>query len=281
MIAPLLLLAMWLSRQHLYVMIALAAPLLFVIGFNAGQIETKIVAEPMLDRQIGPTSVTGRLVFTEVMPKGVRLTLKDPEIGHVPPEFTPLKVRVRLQSATLADVPETGASVNLWAQLGPYSEPVAPHATDFRWQAFFRQLHGLGWSTTDVELADAAPPPSWRRSSLAFERARVALTNHVYAHLSGDVAAMTAARLNGEQTGISEPVIQAMRVAGLAHLLSTSGFHVTIMGLLVYFPLRAILALIPWIALRYPIKKWAAFGAILSTVGYTLLVGSPAATRSL
>ena len=50
------------------------------------------------------------------------------------------------------------------------------------------------------------------------------------------------------------------------------------MGLLVYFPLRAFFALIPWIALRYPIKKWAAFGAILSTGAYTLLVGSQAAT---
>jgi competence protein ComEC len=50
------------------------------------------------------------------------------------------------------------------------------------------------------------------------------------------------------------------------------------MGLLVYFPIRALLALIPWIALRYPIKKWAAAGAILSTLAYTLLVGSQAAT---
>jgi competence protein ComEC len=111
-----------------------------------------------------------------------------------------------------------------------------------------------------------------------FERARLTLAQHVYARLSGDVAAMTATRLNGEQTSISKPVIEAMRIAGLAHLLSTSGFHVTIMGLLVYFPLRALLALIPWIALRYPIKKWAAIGAILSATAYSFLVGSQAAT---
>ncbi|MDE2030308.1 MAG: ComEC/Rec2 family competence protein, partial [Alphaproteobacteria bacterium] len=68
------------------------------------------------------------------------------------------------------------------------------------------------------------------------------------------------------------------RIAGLAHLLSTSGFHVTIMGLLIYFPLRAILAFFPWLALRYPIKKWAAGAAIFSALSYTLLVGSGAAT---
>ena len=260
--------------------IALAVLLLIALGFNAGQIETKLVEAPMLNRQTGLTSVTGRLVFTEVMPDGVRLTLKDPEIDRLPPGKTPLKVRVRLARKNLADVPPAGSLINLWAELGPFSEPVMPHAMDFRWQAFYRQLGGLGWSTGDIRLVDPNPPvTSWRDwFTITFERARVTLTQHVYAHLSGDVAAMTAARLNGEQTGISEPVIQAMRVAGLAHLLSTSGFHVTIMGLLVYFPLRAILALIPWVALRFPIKKWAATGAILSTVGYTLLVGSPAAT---
>jgi competence protein ComEC len=100
----------------------------------------------------------------------------------------------------------------------------------------------------------------------------------VYQYLSGDVAAMTATRLNGQQTGISKPVIEAMRVAGLSHLLSTSGFHVTVMALLVYFPLRALLALIPWLVVRVPIKKWAAFGAVASALGYTFLVGSGAAT---
>jgi len=279
-ITALLAVAMIGACRSLPLMIALLVPLLILVGFNAGQIETRLVAAPMLNRSIGPTSVTGRLVFTEVMPEGVRLTLKNPDIDRLRPEQTPLKVRIRLNRKTLADVPPAGSLINLWAEVGPFSEPVMPHAANFRWQAFFRQLGGLGWSTSTIRLIDPNPPvTSWRDEFwLAFERARLALSQHVYAHLSGDVAAMTATRLNGQQTTISAPVIQAMRVAGLAHLLSTSGFHVTIMGLLVYFPLRAILALIPWIALRFPIKKWAACSAILSTVGYTLLVGSAAAT---
>ena len=116
------------------------------------------------------------------------------------------------------------------------------------------------------------------RCSPWIERIRKTLAKHVYDRLPGDVAAMTAARLNGEQSGISSPVIDSMRIAGLAHLLSTSGFHVTIMALLIYFPLRALLALSPWLALRYPIKKWAATAAIISALGYTFLVGSQAAT---
>jgi competence protein ComEC len=278
--SPALGLACWLTRRRFPFLAPLFMLLTLALGFNAAQIETQIFYTPMLDREQGPLPVTGRLMFTEVMPEGVRLTLKDLEIGHMPPEKTPVRLRIKMDNKTLAEIPPPGTRIKLWAQVGPFSEPVMPHATDFRWQGYFRQLGGLGWSYSHIDIIDPNPPStSWRDDfALMFERARLALAHHVYARLSGDVAAMTVTRLNGEQAGISKPVIEAMRIAGLAHLLSTSGFHVTIMGLLVYFPLRAIMAAIPWLALRYPIKKWAATGAIFSTLGYTFLVGSGAAT---
>lgn len=257
--------------------------LMMALGFNAAQVSTRLSYTPMLNRESSVQPVTGNLVYTEVMPEGVRLTLKDVTIGHMAPENTPVKIRIRMDNKTLDDVPPPGSRISVWAQTGPFSEPVGPGANDFRRQSYFRQLGGLGWSYSKITLVDPAPQLSLHdQFTLLFEKARLTLAQHVYARLSGDVAAMTVARLNGEQTGISKPVIEAMRIAGLAHLLSTSGFHVTIMGILIYFPLRAVLALIPWLALRYPIKKWAAAGAIISTTLYTLLVGSQAATlRSL
>ena len=277
---PLLGFAAWKLKYRFALLVPLFILTTMSLGFNAAQIETKLSYTPMLDREQGPLPVTGRLMLTEVMPEGVRLTLKDLEIGHMPASATPVKLRIRMNNKQLVDIPPPGTRIKFFAQVGPFSEPVMPHATDFRWQGYFRQLGGLGWSYSHIDMVDPNPPStSWRDDfALMFERARLTLAHHVYARLTGDVAAMTVTRLNGEQAGISKPVIEAMRIAGLSHLLSTSGFHVTIMGLLVYFPLRALLALIPWIALRFPIKKWAATGAIFSTLGYTFLVGSQAAT---
>ena len=200
--------------------------LLGVIGFNAAQLETRMDARPMLDREIGPVPIEGRLMLTEIMPDGVRITLKDPTLGHLPPEQTPEKIRIRLNDVGVNDLPATGAKVSLLGRVGAFSEPVVPGANDFRRQAFFRHLGGLGWAYGAVKLVEADPPSrSWRDSfNLAFERARMTLAQHVNDRLNGDVAAMTIARLNGQQTGISKPVIEAMRIAGLAHLLSTSGF---------------------------------------------------------
>lgn len=277
---PALALVCWIIRHKFIFFLPCFTALLLMLGFNAAEIETKTSYTPMLDREQGPLPITGRLMFTEVMPNGMRLTLKDLEIGHMKPEETPVKIRIKMNNKELEDIPPPGARIKLFAQISPFSEPVVPGATDFRRQSYFKRLGGLGWSYSHIDIVDANPPAtSWRDEFwLMFEHARVTLAEHVYARLSGDVAAMTVTRMNGEQAAISEPVIEAMRVAGLAHLLSTSGFHVTIMGLLVYFPLRAMLALIPWIALRWPIKKIAAAGAIFSTLGYTFLVGSQAAT---
>jgi competence protein ComEC len=47
----------------------------------------------------------------------------------------------------------------------------------------------------------------------------------------------------------------------------------------VFFIIRALLALIPGLADRKPIKKWAAFGALIATTFYLVLSGAEVATQ--
>jgi competence protein ComEC len=47
----------------------------------------------------------------------------------------------------------------------------------------------------------------------------------------------------------------------------------------VFFVVRALLALIPTFANRRPIKKWAAFAALIAAAGYLVLSGSEVATQ--
>jgi len=248
-------------------------------GFSSAKIEALLDERPMLNRQLPLLPITGRVVATDIMPDGIRLTLLRPHIGDMAAEVTPERVRVKFSELTFDDAPPTGAEVSFLGQLNAYSEPVAPDATDFRRQAYYKHLGGLGWSRDAITIVDPAPQNfSWsEKFDIFLERARKTLARHVYERLSGDVATITAARLNGEQSAISNPVMDAMRAAGLVHLLAMSGANVTIMALLIYFPLRMILALSPWLALRFPIKKWAAGAAIFSALAFTFLIGSQAA----
>ena len=276
---PILAMATRLIRHRFMPLVPMVMLLTLALGFNAAQLERIAVATPMLDREVGPTTITGTLMITEPMPDGARLTLKDPLIERLPPDVTPDRVRMRMRGIDLAEIPPAGTRVSLWGQVGPLSEPVMPGAYDFRRQGFFLGLGGTGWARGTVKILDSNPPLTLvDRVNLWFEHARRSLTLVTHDTLTGDSAAMTAALLNGEQNGISRDTLQAMRISGLSHLLSISGVHVSMMGLLVYVPLRAILALIPFIALRCPIKKWAAAMAVFATIFYTILVGPYAPT---
>lgn len=249
------------------------------LGFNAAQLETRNVTWPQLEAKMEATSITGLLFRTEAMPEGSRLTLKKPSIKGLEKEDRPRFVRVKVRTP-FAELPEPGARVNVWGPLWPPSDPVAPGAYDFRRHAFFNQLGATGFSYGELREYEARfkPPFFWDGFFLLFEKARHTLSKTVFNTLDGAKAAMTSALLAGSQTAIDEETMEAMRISGLSHLLSISGVHVSMMALLIYVPLRFLLALFPWVALRYPIKKWAAGTAILFTALYTLLVGADAPT---
>ena len=66
----------------------------------------------------------------------------------------------------------------------------------------------------------------------------------------GDKGAIASALITGKRDAISAPVNDAMYVSSLAHVLSISGYHMAIVAGVVFFVLRALLALVP--ALREP-----------------------------
>ena len=104
-------------------------------------------------------------------------------------------------------------------------------------------------------------------------RWRAVLSRRIFAVLPGDVGAVAGALIDGDQSAISEPLQQAYRESGLAHLLSISGLHISVVAGIVLFAMRFGLALVEPVALRYPIKKWAALPALLATYVYALLAG--------
>jgi len=146
--------------------------------------------------------------------------------------------------------------------------------------AWFQGLGAVGFATgaaAKVE-ADIGTAPLSPRASAMIERVRQAIGRRVVAALPSETGAIANALITGERGGITETTNQAFRDSGLFHILSISGLHMVIMAGAVFFVIRLSLAAIPSIALRYPIKKWAAVGAMLGALGYLLISGSAFAT---
>ena len=97
--------------------------------------------------------------------------------------------------------------------------------------------------------------------------------------LPGDEGAIAAMLINGRRDAIDPHLYDAMFVSGIGHVLSISGYHMAVVAGMVFFLLRALLALIPGLADRVPIKKWAAFAALLVTAFYLVLSGNQVATQ--
>jgi competence protein ComEC len=95
----------------------------------------------------------------------------------------------------------------------------------------------------------------------------------------GSTGGVASALITGKRGAISEPVKAAFRQSGLQHLLAIAGLHLGLVGGFVFFTVRAGLALIPFAALRYPIKKIAAVATLVVLACYLMLSGAAIPTE--
>lgn len=271
-------LAAWRTRHRsetaFVVLIGMAA---FGLGFAAAQMRTAWVAAPMLSDRIGPASVEGQVLLLERQPKAVRVTLQKPRISGVHPHLTPERVRLRLAGAQPDLVP--GDRIRLRAVLTPPPPPAAPGAFDFQRQAYFSRLGAVGFSMGPAQITARAADTGLSSVRLAVEHARAAVTRAVLAALPGRAGAIAAALMTGDRSAIDEETLDDIRDSGLAHLLAISGLHIGLVAGIVFFAVRAGLALVPALALDRPIKKWAAVAAIAAAFAYAQLAGATVPTQ--
>jgi competence protein ComEC len=105
------------------------------------------------------------------------------------------------------------------------------------------------------------------------------MSARIHAVLPGSAGAIASALITGDRGGISESDEEALRDAGLAHVLAIAGLHMALVGLGLFWTVRAALALWPRTALTWPIKKWAALAALCGAGFYLAISG--AATPAL
>jgi competence protein ComEC len=97
----------------------------------------------------------------------------------------------------------------------------------------------------------------------------------------GEAGAVAAALLVGERSALSTETNNDLRISGLYHILSISGLHMMLIAGVTFFVVRGLLALSPSLALRRPIRKWAAVAALVVLSAYFALSGGgPATVRS-
>lgn len=249
-----------------------AAAFCIALGFALASLRTDIVAAPVLQKPWNG-AIEGRVVEVERTDKGaLSVTLQPLSMERME---AALPARVRLQVRFPETVVEPGETVGIRGRLMPPPEPVEPGGFDYARQVWFERLGGVGFAFTAPE--HLAPPPRDWATALAGLRHRI--TARVQDGIGGASGAIAAALITGEQRAIPDWAADDLRNAGLAHVLSISGLHMVLFGGSLFWLVRAAFALIPGVALRYPIKKWGAAAALLGSTGYLMISGAQVATQ--
>ncbi|MCX7329424.1 MAG: ComEC/Rec2 family competence protein [Hyphomicrobiales bacterium] len=92
---------------------------------------------------------------------------------------------------------------------------------------------------------------------------------------------MVAALVTGKCGLISEETNEILRGAGIYHIVSISGLHMVLAAGSIFWLARALLALVPMLALGWLLKKIAALLAMFGASGYCIFSGSEVATEGL
>ncbi|WP_050931934.1 ComEC/Rec2 family competence protein [Aestuariivita boseongensis] len=248
--------------------VALAATGFLAAGYRAHQ-----VSAPVLEwRYYGP--IEGRIIgIDRSASDALRLRLDQVVLERLSPARTPGQVRVALHGDLPAFDLVPGQRVMTTGHLSPPGGPVEPGGFDFRRHAWFQGLGAVGYTRNPVLLA--APPSE----GLALLRLRRAITARIIEVQGGDIGGFGAAVTTGDRSGVSQEALEWLRAANTAHLLAISGLHMGLLVGVVFAVLRYGLALVPWIALRWPVRKIAAGGALMAAAAYLALSGASVATE--
>jgi competence protein ComEC len=260
--------AAWFERRR----VAAIAAAFFTLGFCAADFRAAHVGAPVLDREIAFADIEGRLVAVEESEKLRRLIIAVDSIEGVEAQKLPARIRLSWRGAAFDALP--GERIRMRASLSPPPQPVSPQGYDFARHLYFLKIGAVGFAFSPPEVLEEAAPPLGARLAGGIERARLALTRRIIAATNGtDAGAIVAAVVTGKREAISDEAEAVFRDSGLTHLLSISGIHLSLATGIVFFALRALLALIEPVAVRYPIKKWAAAAAIISGAAYLAMSG--------
>ncbi|MSO65246.1 MAG: ComEC family DNA internalization-related competence protein [Alphaproteobacteria bacterium] len=219
------------------------------LGFVAGETRAWRQQAPVLAKALGPTAIEGRVLDVESAAGGRRFLIDRLTIAKLNPTDTPDRVRIIDRSRTGPILP--GDRVRVRAILLPPAAPAGPGAYDFARDAWFKRIGAVGFATGPPQRLTAGNPGQLH---IFVAGVRRLIANRIQHQLPRPTGGIAVALVVGEQAAIPEKHLQAMRDAGLAHLLSTSGLHTGLVAGIVFISLRLAVALSQHLALRYPIK---------------------------
>lgn len=253
-------------------LLALLVTFIVIAGFADIQLKTlyfsqnvKVVADDTL-------YLTGKVIQVETNYKGnPRFVLENMKNF----DGEEIKGKYKLTMTNKKNQVKMGECVELVASITPLPKPVMVGGYQMDRKLFFEGIDALGYvSSSALPLEYETPNSVGLKFQMLIQNLRAKIVAKINAVLPAEEAGITAAIVAGERGGINQKIIQNYRDSGLAHFLSISGLHMSMIAGIMFFLVRLLTAVIAPISKRYNSKKIAAVFAILMSAVYLLISGA-------
>ncbi|MEA1942873.1 MAG: ComEC/Rec2 family competence protein [Pseudomonadota bacterium] len=248
---------------------------LFLLGLLLafGRAEQRVAAAaaiPAIDTRGEAVRVEGWLAAIETSGSGrsrllVRIAASGAEPGY----------RIRVLGS--AGEVRPGESVAVEAVLAPPRMAAVPGGYDFAFHAFFRRIAATGYA-----IAPARAGPADLRADRLQRRIaalRWTMAERITRRLEGRSGALAAALLTGDRSRLAREDVEALRGAGLGHMLAISGMHMALFAGGVFFAVRLAAAGLGRWSRRHDPAVPAALAALAAAAIYLALSGGAIPTQ--
>jgi competence protein ComEC len=165
-----------------------------------------------------------------------------------------------------------GDRVRFWIRLQAPRDAGNPGGFDYATYLARQEIYAVAYLENDQEVELVARSPGPVRG--AIESLRRQIRRFVDRHVPGDEGALMKALVVGDMGAVTKQTRDEFTAAGVNHVLSISGLHVSMLGLVVFWLIRLGCSYSPYLLLRWNLLKVGTFCSFLAVVFYTAIAGA-------
>lgn len=235
-----------------------------ILSTNTNEISNYIVTE-----------VTGKVESVTPTIRGSQLTLNHVTLADK--KYTVDKVRVNIKQDFGASL-NFGDEIKLEARLFPLQSSMLPNTYDF---GFYLRMLGIGATGYALDAPKIIKKQDVAGISSQIQRLRSIIYQRLLAGMDKGRGNFAAAILIGETKGINVEMAKRARYSGIAHILSVSGLHLSLVAMIFFVSARMLMNCSNFLAYNFNIKLLSALISLIGSFLYLLISGSKiAATRA-
>lgn len=269
--------AFWMVRSKAWLAFLMQLMASITAGCLISALHTGLGPENIPTRTLYSTEITGTVIGIEPRGSRMRVTLDPINIQGLSDDQIGWNVRLSFLGDSALSI---GDEVRVKARLFPLRPPSVPGDPDFARNLYFSQIGATGFAFgRQFEVLSEKDANEYNGIGSVVEHLRQKISDVINRYVTAPEAGIAKALIIGERGDVTAEIAEDLRKSGLAHLLAISGLHMGLLCGTVFFLVRLGLAAIPGIALRYPVKKWAALAAAGAGFIYLGLSGATVPTQ--